>query len=249
MLGYLLLGAFCYTFSTMKQRAQIVIFFAIVLATSYILWTLLGFPSEEEFLILAREYVQNFGLITIFLIALIEGLVVVGWYVPGGTFFFLAVIFSYPSVTQALAVVSMLSLGVTGALVIDYILGERGWYRALRRFGLTDERLVEPKEKLEKNVGKAIFFSYWQPNLASLMATAAGVLRISKTKFFALSFLATIFWYLFWGSLAFLLGEASLELIGYRLLLVIIFIWLFTEYVGWKKEKKLDIRQEIPDSR
>jgi len=225
-------------FRFIRQRAQIVIFFAIVFATSYLIWTLLGFPNEEEFLVFAREYVQNFGLITVLLIAFIEGLVVVGWYVPGGTFFFLAVIFSYPSVTQALGIVSMLSLGVTLALVIDYLLGQYGWYRAFRRFGLTEERLVESKEKLQKNVGKAIFFSYWQPNLSGLMATAAGILHIPRFRFFALSFLATIFWYLFWGTLAFFMGEASLELIGYRLLLVIVFIWLFTEYFGWKKKKK-----------
>ena len=232
-----------------QGRLQIVILFAIVLATSYLIWTLLGFPSEEEFIVLAKEYVQNFGLVTVFIIALIEGLVVIGWYVPGGTFFFLAVIFSYPSITRASAIVSMLTLGVFCALYVNYLLGQYGWYRALRRFGLTDARLEDPKEKLEKHVGKAVFFSYWQPNLAGLMATAAGVLRTPKRKFFALSFLSTIFWYLFWGSLAFFLGEASLKLIGYRLLLVIVCIWLFTEYVGWQKKKKSTDRQEVLEHR
>ena len=70
------------------------------------------------------------------------------------------------------------------------------------------------------------FMSYWQPNLAALTSTSAGILQLSFKKFLIYSLFATISWSIFWGVLVYFLGEAALSLVGLRFVIFAIAAWI-----------------------
>lgn len=70
-----------------------------------------------------------------------------------------------------------------------------------------------------------LYMSYWEPNLASLVSTAAGVAHASLKKFFFVSFIATVVWAIFWGSMAYLFGQKILEYLG-GIFFGIMIVWI-----------------------
>lgn len=88
----------------------------------------------------------------------------------------------------------------------------------------------EPIENSQKRLTKyglsAIFLSYWQPNLAALTSTAAGILQFSFKKFWIYSLIAVVIWDIFWGVLVYFIGEAALMAVGIRFVIVFIVIWI-----------------------
>jgi hypothetical protein len=105
------------------------------------------------------------------------------------------------------------------------LLGRYGWYKLLVKFGLK-EQLEHAKTKLTKQGLNAVIFSYWEPNLASITATAAGVLDFSFRIFSLYSLSGVILWSVFWGAIIFVLGDSALQLIGLKWVLIIFAGWI-----------------------
>lgn len=214
-----------------------------VLMFFYLLWRHFGLPPKEELLIIASEYFDRFGLWILLLSSMVEGLVLIGWYYPGSLVIFLGVILAGQDLWQVAAAVSIISLGLFVSYITNFFLGRYGWYKLLLKFGLK-EALDDAKERVEKHGLAAIFMSYWQPNLAALVATSAGILSFSFKKFFFYSLFATIIWNIFWGTLVSIIGEGALELVGLRFLLLAIFAWII--YRIWHSQKKEERDIDIP---
>lgn len=212
------------------------IFFAIYLA-----WRFFGLPSDEELLRIAGKYFDRYGLSVLLLSSIVEGLVLVGWYYPGSLVIFLGVILAGRDVEKVIAAVGVITIGLFISYVANFFLGKYGWYRLLLKFGLKDA-LDDAKGRVSRYGLPAIFMSYWQPNLAALVATSAGILDFSFRKFLLYSIPAIIIWNSFWGLLVYIIGERALSLVGLRFIFLIIFIWIV--YRMWneaKKEKDIDI--------
>lgn len=180
------------------------------------------FPTFEEQKLIEtiRTYYLGYGVITVFLAALIEGLLVVGWYLPGGVVVFLGVILSANNPLLAVYSVGATILGFLLAYTINYFLGRFGWYRLFTRFGLKGA-LEEVKPRVEKHLCKSIFFSYWQPNLGTLVATSAGILRTPFSHFLLYSTIATVLWSSFWGTVTYFLGMTIISYLETVFLLVL----------------------------
>jgi membrane protein DedA with SNARE-associated domain len=206
------------TFDKIKLPLFIIAFF---IALSF-LWQLLGLPPEEKLIVLAKVYFAKWGVITVLIAAIFEGALLAGWYVPGGLVIFLGVIFS-KDLSQVTLSVSATIIGFLIAYIINFYTGKYGWYRALLKLGVKNSL-----EKAQKEFGthgfKTIYLSYWEPNLASLISTAAGIAQASFKKFFINSILATTFWAIFWGSITYIYGQKILEYLGYI---------FFAVMVGW----------------
>ena len=128
----------------------------------------------------------------------------------------------------------MVTLAFTCAYCLNYILGEYGWYKLLTKFGLSAQ-LDTAKTKLEKYSFKAIFFSYWHPNMGALVSTSAGILKTNFLKFLTESILALSFWNTFWATLIFFLGQQALNLVlSLKYILPVVIIWIL---IIWIKEK------------
>ena len=207
-------------------------------ALVYGLWWLLDLPKEKEIIALANSYFERYGLITVLISAVLEGLILIGVYYPGSLVIFLAVIFAAGDVLKVAEVVIVATLGVLIAYVTNYLLGQYGWYKLLSKFGL-DDSIDEAKKRLEKHQKKALILTYWHPNFAALTSTAAGILGMNFYKFFALSALVALIWNIFWGTLAAILGEASLAVMGLRFIMVAFAVWALYIYMKEKDGSKI----------
>ena len=95
------------------------------------------------------------------------------------------------------------------------------------------------KRRLTKYGLSAIFTTFWQANLASLISTAAGILQFPASRFAALAFLAQGLWLTFWATLIYLLGAAALSLAGFRIILLAILLWIAARLIyRWKFENR-----------
>ncbi|MDP3875074.1 MAG: VTT domain-containing protein [bacterium] len=199
----------------------------------YLAWRFFALPPEEEILEIARFYFDRYGLAILLVSALIEGTVLIGWYYPGSLIIFLGVILAGKDIPKVAEAVMAITVGLFFAYIINFLLGKYGWYRLLLKFGLR-EALEDVKKRVTKHGLVAIFMSYWQPNLAALVATSAGILDFSFKKFFIYSLVAATLWNTFWGTLVYFVGEGVLSLVGIRFVLLAIFLWII--YRIWNGE-------------
>src|SRR3989344_8050874 len=210
------------------------LFFLGIFLSLYLIWKILDLPPESELIEIARNYFDKYGLITVLLSAIIEGVLLVGWYYPGSLVIFLGVIFAGKNIPDVIQVVSVVTIGLYIAYIINFFIGKHGWYRLLLKFGLK-EPLEKAQPRLAKHGPAGIFLSFWQPNLAALTATAAGILQFPLRKFLLFSLSATILWNIFWGTLVYFLGAASLSLLGVRFVLIAIVVWMLLR-LYWKEK-------------
>jgi len=201
----------------------------LILLVLYLLmalvWTLLNLPSDEQMVAIVKSYFIQYGLWVVFVSALIEGFLLLGQYFPGGFVIFLGVISAGKNIPKVTEVVAIVSVAFFISYTLNYWVGKYGWYTMLVKFGLK-KSLDEAKEKIIKQGMNAIIFSYWEPNLASITATAAGTLHVPLSKFSMYSAIGVIIWNVFWGTLVFLLGDAALNLIGLKYIILIFCIWI-----------------------
>lgn len=217
-------------FNKIKLPLFIVLFFVALM----FLWKLFNLPEDEKLIEMARGYFEKFGLITVFFAAILEGALLAGWYVPGGLVIFLGVILSH-NITQAFLSVLATIAGFMIAYIFNYYVGKYGWYKALLKLGVKNS-LEKAEKEFSKNGFKTIYMSYWEPNLASLVSTAAGIAQASFKKFFFVSFIATTVWALFWGSVTYIFGQRILEYLGIIFFGVMI-IWIV--YIVFKHKKEV----------
>jgi len=204
----------------------------------YIAWRFFGLPPQEELIEIAKTYFDKYGLAILLVSSLIEGTVLVGWYYPGSLVIFLGVILAGKDIEAVVEAVATITVGLFFAYIVNFLLGKYGWYRLLLKFGLK-EALEDAKARVTKHGLVAIFMSYWQPNLAALVATSAGILDFSFTKFLVYSLVAAVIWNTFWGVLVYFIGEEALNLVGLRFVFLAIFLWIAYRIWNGKKGKEV----------
>lgn len=190
-----------------------------------IIWGLFNLPRGESIIPSIQNYFSQYGLWIVLISALIEGFFIVGQYFPGGTIIFLGVISANGDILRAIEVVIVVSIAFFISYTLNFLLGKYGWYKLLLKFGLK-QPLENAKVKLTNQGLNAIIFSYWEPNLASITATASGILQFKLGKFLFFSGIGIIMWNVFWGTFVFILGNAALKLIGFKYVLIIFLIWI-----------------------
>ena len=162
---------------------------------------------------------------------------VIGWYFPGTLVIIFAMIAASPEPVRYVETAAIGAIGLYCGQVTNFFAGKHGWYRLLLAFGLR-EPLEKAKRRLTKYGLSAIFITYWQANLASCISTAAGILQFPARRFAVLAFIAQALWFGFWATLIFLLGPAALSLAGFRMILLLILIWIAARLIyRWKFEK------------
>jgi len=209
------------------------------------LWKLFSFPPPEELVIIVSSYFEKYGLLIVFIAALIEGVLLIGQYFPGGFIIFLGVISAAGNVLRAVNVILVVSLAFLISYYVNYLIGKYGWYKLFSKFGLK-QSIDNSKKRLLKHGLKAVLFSYWEPNLASITATAAGILQLSARKFILYSMFGILIWSTFWGVLIFNIGEAALKLTGVKYITLIFLIWITIIIIGYFiREKRKVLKKKI----
>ena len=197
----------------------------------------IALPTQNDFLDLVLNFINTQSLFTIFLIALMEGGLLLGQYAPGGVVTSLSIISAGGDISKIILLVSIISLAYLLAYTIDYFIGYYGINKIVEKFGFHNS-ILRYKRMLEKNVFSTVFFTYWETNIASIVSAAAGSLRISFKKFLVYSVMGVIFWNIFWATLLFFFGNLVLEIFGYKYVLILIIIWIgFIFYRNFLKKE------------
>ncbi len=201
------------------------LFSLAALCSFYIVWLLLDLPSENEVIELAKIYFDRYGLFTIFFCAILEGVLLLGWYFPGSFVIVLGVFLAGNDYAQLFGVFTTTTAGFLIAYIFNFYVGAYGWYKLLAAFGFR-EALVKAQAQLLQYGPRAIFFTYWHPNLAALTSTAAGILNMPVRTFALYTLAATLLWDAFWTVVGYTLGETALTIIGPQYIGAFIILWI-----------------------
>lgn len=213
----------------------------LLLSLSYqFLWSVFNWPKGDELIAVITKFFNTYGLWVVLLCSILESALIVGNYFPGGVVIFLSVIVAGHNIPKIIFTVAAVSLGFFLGYFIDYLLGKYGWYKLLMKLGLKTQ-LESAGQKLSRHSLKAILASYWEPNLASVTATAAGILQIPPKKFLWESLVGIIIWNTFWGTFVATLGKNALELaFNWLYVLPIAAVWILVVVIKeYKKSKQL----------
>src|SRR3989344_4276903 len=201
------------------------IFAFTALCSFYVLWALLDLPPKEEVVEIAKLYFEKYGLITIFVCAIIEGALFAGWYFPGSFVIVLGVFLAGDDYVQLFGVFAVTTVGLLIAYMFNFYLGKYGWDKVLTALGF-QEPLRKAQGQLVKYGPRGIFLTFWHPNFAALTSTAAGILHMPLQTFALYAVSATVLWDIFWTIVGYTLGEAALTVIGPQYVIAFIAIWV-----------------------
>ena len=214
------------------------LFWFSVVCTLAILWKALDLPTETEMVQIVSLWLSTYGFYLVFVGSLVEALLFIGIYFPGSIVIFLSVALA-PDVKTAIVTVIYVSLGMLLGYLVNYLLGKYGWYKLFLKLGMKNG-IERAQVKMQTNDIRYVFYTFWNPGLAAFTSTAAGILKVAYKRFAILSVSAVLFWNIFWGVLVYSLGEASLMLLDFTVVLKIAAVWIVFEIVMflWKKYKK-----------
>ncbi len=200
-----------------------------------ITWKLLNLPSEAQMTSSVTLWLHEFGLWVVLIGSFLETLLFIGLYFPGSVIIFLSVALA-PNSFAAFTTVLVVSLGMFCAHITNYTLGKYGWYRVFLKLGMKNG-IKNAELKMAKNDVRYIFYTYWNPGLASFTSTAAGILQMPYVRFLVLMVSAILLWNTFWGVLVFSLGESALTLLSFSTVLKVLSLWICFEVmlILWKK--------------
>jgi len=185
-----------------------------------VVYRFLGLPNGQELIDIAKNYYNNYGYITIFIASLIEGLLVVNWYLPGSLVIVLGVILSAGNPIRVVFMVAIITIAFLITSVINYVFGRYAWYRFLLFLGLRVP-LEKMKQRVEKHGLVLIFSTYFHPNIGALTALSSGILRLPFIRFLVYSIIALILWNVFWGLVVYLVGPIILNFLHMTFLIAI----------------------------
>lgn len=203
-----------------------------ILLISYLLWKAFSLPDSEQIRVLFENFFARYGLAAVFIAGVLEGLILVSQYFPGGFLIILGVISLGNDIPQVVAVITVASVAFLVGYYINYLIGKHGFYTLLLKLGFKDS--VQKYEALiEKHAFKTIFISNWDSHFASVASTAAGILRLNQKKFLLYSIISIAIWNTLWGTIVYSLGSAAVELVGFRSVLILLSIWIIALLISY----------------
>jgi membrane protein DedA with SNARE-associated domain len=225
----------------MRRALKIMAFPLAVLAVFgllYAIWLALDLPPEDTLIAIAKNYLDRYGLAIVLVCAYLEALLVIGWYFPGTLVIIVALIVAAAEPVRYAETAAIGGLGLLPRPVTNFFAGKYGWYRLLLAFGLR-EPSENAKRRLIKYGLSAIFTTFWQANLASCISTAAGICNFLRGASSCWPCSRKPSGSCSGRALIFLLGPAALSLAGFRMILLLILIWIAARLIyRWKFEKR-----------
>ncbi len=211
-----------------------------------LIYRLFGLPLDDEWITIAERFFLKNLYLTVFLGAVVEGLLLINWYLPGSIIIVFGIVFARNNGESALLVLILVMIAFFITCLINYALGKYGWYRLLLRFGL-EHPLERAKQKTSKTGLRIILTTYFHPNFGALIATSAGILHYSFRKFVLYSLAAIVGWNTLWGTITYFLGPTALKFVTFRTLFAVLVIWLiYLAVIFYKKRGLIDVPPNIP---
>ncbi|MEK6812066.1 MAG: VTT domain-containing protein [Nanoarchaeota archaeon] len=224
------------------REASIPLVFLVLYYFLFHFQKFISLPTQDKFMDLILNFMNTQNIFLIFLIALVEGGLILGQYSPGGIVIFLSIMSAEGNIPKMILLLSVISLAYLLAYSLDYLFGYYVVETVIKKLGF--EKKVERYRKLlDKNVFSTIFFSYAETNIASLVAVSSGLLKIPFKKFIYFSVISVIFWNTFWAVVLYFFGNAILSIFGTTYLVIILAIWVLIVFYNnfLKKEETINV--------
>ena len=211
-----------------------------VLISIYLVFTFVLrsiFPSGQALVEQLASIYGRFGYEIVTLGSLMEALVLVNFFTGGVAGVGLGAIFARSGQLDLTLVIIFAVLGSLVGYMLDFLLGRFGFRELVDRMGY-GKVIDETKHRIEKFGFQTFSLGFMHPNLGALIALTAGTLRMDFKKFFLLSFLSTLVWYILWGLLIFAMGNIFLTVLTrytFMIFLLVGAIWLLFSIYGSKK--------------
>ncbi len=214
----------------------------LILITLYLAVTLVlksFLPSGRGLIDHLASIYGRFGYEIVIIGAFLEALVIINFFTPGVAAIGLGVIFAKSGQLDFNLVIISAVLGALVGFSLDFWLGRLGIGEILVRMGYK-ETIDKWEAKIEKSGLKTFSLGFIHPNIGAFVSLTAGTLEMDFKKFFLLSFLSTLVWYIIWGLAIFALGRIFLVILSryvFILFLLIGAVWLLGSIYGSVKKK------------
>lgn len=213
----------------------------LALSIAYMLvWRAFDLPVGDDLVAAITLFFSRYGLWVVFVSSVLESALLLGNYFPGGIVIFMSVVAARGNVLDIIAAVCTVSAGFCIGYGLDYALGRYGWYRLFLRLGLATQ-LEQAQAKLLRHGKKAFAFSYWEPNIGSITATAAGILHMPVRTFLLYSLVALLCWNTFWGALVGFVGKDILFIFSsWKYVIAALLVWLLSTLLFeiWRRRRR-----------
>lgn len=145
-----------------------------------------------------ESIVEQGGYIILLLLTILEGVPVIGSFVPGHTVVILSGFLARLSVFNIWAIVFIVIVAAMLGDFSGYVLGKKYGYDFLKRFGkfifIKDEHIEKAKQIVSNHTGKAIIFGRFNPITRPLIPFIIGASKIHINKFWLFDFIGVTLW-------------------------------------------------------
>lgn len=198
----------------------------LFLCVFIVLYSLFEFPPPAKVVIVISEWFKLYGYWVLIACAILEGLFVIGMYFPGSLAIAIA-IYSLGNSAESLFYIGLLSFfSFLLANIINYFLGQNGYYRFLVFLG--GQKSIDTMHRSMLKHGDRIFFiTGFFPNFIAITSVCAGISKFKFIKFVRLLSMSLAFWITIWTITAsYLLKSIDLTDNNQTIYLaLLIFIW------------------------
>lgn len=188
------------------------------------IYKFLGLPSSEEIIASTTKYYENYGYWVVLIGALVEGALLINWYLPGSVVVALGVVFAKQADLNVFFMLFLVIIGFFTTALFNYALGRFGWYHILLKLGLRIP-LEKAQTKVEEKGLSILFTTYVHPNFGALAATASGILRLSFARFFIYSLISITIWNILWTIIFYYFGSTLLKHVNILIIVGGIFVY------------------------
>lgn len=213
----------------------------IILLAVYIIFTFIlrsFFPSGKALIDHLASIYGRFGYEIVIVGSLLEALILINLFTPGVAAVGLGVIFAKAGELDLTLVILGAVAGALVGFILDFLLGRFGLGDLLGRMGYIDA-IQKTKSQIEKSDLKTFSLGFIHPNIGAIISLVAGTLNLDFKKFFLLTLLSTLVWYILWALLIFALGKIFLTILTqyvFILMILVAAIWLLGTLYSAKKD-------------
>lgn len=166
-------------------------------------------PTSDRLVAHLSSLYERYGYEILFFGALLEAWVVVNVFAPGMVALAFGGVFAR---TGHISLPYAIAVAASGAIIgymIDYLLGYFGFSKLIERLAGIDA-FNKFKRRISGMDIKLFGMGFFHPNVGSVIALAAGTVKMHALGFLLVSSISTLFWFSLWGILVYELGDIVL---------------------------------------
>lgn len=167
---------------------------ALLTASFIVIYKVAGLPSPAALLALAEGWMKDYGLISVFVASLIEGLFVVGSYFPGSVIILSVTLISAHGAVSLVQVIISSLIGLWVAVMVNYTIGYYGVYRLLEMVSGQAAARKSMAGWLLRRPILTVGLLGIHANLMSLGVVCLGIARVGFLKTVGLAMLSFMVW-------------------------------------------------------